>query len=181
MRQRALIAMAIIGRPSLLIADEPTTALDVTTQAQILALLKRLQREHDMALVLITHDIGVVASTADNVAVMYAGRIVEAGDVVSVLTAPDHPYTTGLLDSVAQRDDEGGAPFRALPGAPPDLAQVGASCRFAERCALRQSRCVAEIPQLELVPDVDSEASGHLSACWRHPSASADLAEIAAE
>jgi peptide/nickel transport system ATP-binding protein len=171
MRQRALIAMAIVAGPSLLIADEPTSALDVTTQAQLLELLKRLQRELHMAMVLVSHDMGVVAAIADRVAVMYAGRIVEHGFSMSVLKAPDHPYTKGLLESIPDSRATRGTLFSALPGAPPDLAAVGIGCRFADRCHLAVDHCIRERPCLETVPGATTnQGDHHVSACWRHPS-----------
>lgn len=173
MRQRALIAMAIVAGPALVIADEPTSALDVTTQAQLLELLKRLGRDLHMGLVLVSHDMGVVAALADRVAVMYAGRIVEYGTATSVLKTPDHPYTRGLLDSIPDPRAARGTIFRALRGAPPDLASVGAGCRFADRCELALDRCLQERPALETLPLVEREVRrSQLSACWRHPSVS---------
>jgi len=165
-RQRIMIAMALILEPRLLIADEPTTALDVTTQAQLLDLLRHIQAERRLALVLITHDIGVVASMADKIAVMYAGRLVEYGDAVGVLTDPDHPYTAGLLASIP--DPQAGAkqPFQALPGLPPDLSRVGKGCRFAERCALAEERC-GEVPRLVRLKT--SNGGWRASSCWKRP------------
>lgn len=167
MRQRALVALSIAGDPSVLIADEPTTALDVTTQAQLLELLRSVQAARGLALVLITHDIGVVASMADKIAVMYAGRVVEYGDAVGVLTDPDHPYTAGLLASIP--DPRAGAKqrFKALPGLPPDLSRVDEGCRFAERCALAEERCDDVYPVLV---QLQTQAGGwRASACWKHP------------
>ncbi|WP_236794217.1 ABC transporter ATP-binding protein [Amycolatopsis sp. GM8] len=167
MRQRALVALAIAGEPTVLIADEPTTALDVTTQAQLLELLREIQAERGLALVLITHDMGVVASMADKIAVMYAGRMVEYGDAISVLTDPDHPYTSGLLASIA--DPRAGAkePFRVLPGLPPDLAGVGEGCRFADRCELAEASCADLFPVL--APLRTRPGGWQTSACWKHP------------
>ncbi|MGI8562573.1 MAG: ABC transporter ATP-binding protein [Candidatus Dormibacter sp.] len=170
MRQRALIAMAIVSGPSLVIADEPTSALDVTTQAQLLELLKRLGRDLNMGLVLVSHDMGVVAALADQVAVMYAGRIAEYGSATSVLKCPDHPYTRGLLDSIPDPRLPHGTAFRALSGAPPDLASAGVGCRFADRCELAVERCVGQRPALEPVPLAGGQSGERqLSACWRHP------------
>ena len=135
MRQRATIAMAIANEPRLLIADEPTTALDVTVQAQILELLGRLRRELDMALILITHDLGVVAETADDVAVMYAGRIVERAPASRLFAAPQHPYTWGLLTSIPRLDAPRETPLVAIPGRPPSLLHPPPGCRFHPRCA----------------------------------------------
>lgn len=175
MRQRALVAMAIAAGPSVLIADEPTSALDVTTQAQLLTLLGRLQRERRMAMVLVSHDMGVVATIADRVAVMYAGRIVEYGESRSVLKSPDHPYTRGLLESIPDVRAARGSYFRALPGTPPDLAAAGEGCRFAERCQLAVDRCLGARPPLEAVPADAQDDTVHASSCWRHPSVAVEL------
>jgi oligopeptide/dipeptide ABC transporter ATP-binding protein len=148
MRQRAMIAIALACEPDLLIADEPTTALDVTTQAQILALLKRLQAETGMAMLLITHDLGVVAETADRAAVMYAGRIVEHGDVADLLSHPTHPYTAGLLASLAIEALPPGARLPEIPGTVPPLSAMPPGCAFAPRCAHALPRCRTEIPTL---------------------------------
>ena len=148
MRQRAMIAIALACEPDLLIADEPTTALDVTTQAQILALLKRLQAETGMAMLLITHDLGVVAETADRAAVMYAGRIVEHGDVGGLLSHPTHPYTAGLLASLAIEALPPGARLPEIPGTVPPLSAMPPGCAFAPRCAHALPRCRTEIPTL---------------------------------
>ncbi len=134
MRQRAMIAMALANEPRVLIADEPTTALDVTVQAQILALLRRLRDELGMAMVLITHDLGVVAETADEVAVMYAGRIVEQAPAAELFAAPQHPYTWGLLRSTPRLDAAVGADLVAIPGRPPSLVSPPSGCRFHPRC-----------------------------------------------
>ncbi|MEI6668144.1 MAG: ABC transporter ATP-binding protein [Acidobacteriota bacterium] len=144
MRQRALIAAAISCRPALLIADEPTTALDVTIQAEILDLLRQMRAQFGLAMLLITHDLGVVAQMADRVAVMYAGRLVEEGSTATVLSSPAHPYTRGLLASLP-----GSAPgtrLAAIPGTVPDLAALPPGCAFAPRCGDRESRCDAEAP-----------------------------------
>ncbi|MEO3857585.1 ABC transporter ATP-binding protein [Acrocarpospora sp. B8E8] len=148
MRQRLLIAMAVALSPKVLIADEPTTALDVTVQAQILALLARLRAEHDMAVVLITHDLAVVAEEADTVAVMYSGRIVETGPVDEVFEDPRHPYTRGLLDSVPV-DAERGTDLSSIPGAPPDLFSIPPGCPYQARCPLVRDVCQTERPPLE--------------------------------
>lgn len=158
LRQRVMISMALSSRPRLLIADEPTTALDVTIQAQILDLLRNLQQEFGMSILLITHDLGVVAEMCDRVAVMYAGRIVEEADIEPLFDQPGHPYTSGLLEAIpnAGRD---GAPFRPIPGSPPDLARLPFGCRFAPRCRYRQEICIAQPPpMIELTP-------GHLALC----------------
>jgi oligopeptide transport system ATP-binding protein len=158
LRQRVMISMALSSRPKLLIADEPTTALDVTIQAQILDLLRNLQQEFGMSILLITHDLGVVAEMCDKVAVMYAGRIVEGATVEPIFDAPAHPYTNGLLEAIpnAGRD---GAPFRPIPGSPPDLARLPQGCRFAPRCRYRQDICVTTPPPLMDV------APGHSALC----------------
>ena len=159
MRQRVMIAMALSCNPSLLIADEPTTALDVTIQAQILDLLKRLQASAGMAVLLITHDLGVIAEVADRVAVMYAGRIVEQADAASLFRTPRHPYTRGLLASrprLAERRDR----LEAIPGAVPDPARFPPGCRFHPRCPLADDRCRGEAPSLM------EAAPGHAVACW---------------
>lgn len=148
MRQRAMIAIALAGEPDLLIADEPTTALDVTTQAQILSLLKRLQAETGMAMLLITHDLGVVAETADRAAVMYAGRIVEQGPVDALLTRPAHPYTAGLLASLAIETLPPGARLPEIAGTVPPLTAMPPGCAFAPRCAFVQDNCRATTPAL---------------------------------
>ena len=147
MRQRVLIAMALASDPVLLIADEPTTALDVTIQAQIVALLDELRREQGMALVLITHDLGLVSGFADRMVVMYSGRAVEHGAVTELLKTPRHPYTAGLLRSVPD-PTRGAEPLRPIPGAPPDLAVELPGCPFAPRCERRLDACVTEMPPL---------------------------------
>ncbi|MFC8368644.1 ABC transporter ATP-binding protein [Streptomyces sp. NPDC057239] len=157
MRQRLLIAMAVALDPDVLIADEPTTALDVTVQAQIMRLLRDLQDERDMAVVLITHDLAVVAQRADDVVVMYAGTVVEQGTVREVFAAPRHPYTRGLLDSVPE-DAERGQPLPAVPGSPPELSAVPSGCVFQDRCPLVRERCVRERPSLRATGDGRSAA-----------------------
>ncbi|MFE3138033.1 dipeptide/oligopeptide/nickel ABC transporter permease/ATP-binding protein [Streptomyces scopuliridis] len=147
MRQRLLIAMAVALGPDVLLADEPTTALDVTVQAQIMQLLRKLQVEHDMAVVLITHDLAVVAERADEVAIMYAGNVVETGPVREVFARPRHPYTKGLLDSVPEQAEKGGR-LPAVPGSPPELGAVPTGCVFQDRCPLARERCAEERPRL---------------------------------
>jgi oligopeptide transport system ATP-binding protein len=147
MRQRLLIAMAVALDPDVLIADEPTTALDVTVQAQIMRLLRDLQTERDMAVVLITHDLAVVAQRADDVVVMYAGNVVETGPVQEVFASPRHPYTKGLLDSVPEHAVRG-RPLPAVPGSPPELSAVPSGCVFQARCPLARERCAQERPHL---------------------------------
>jgi len=149
MRQRVAIAIALINKPDLLIADEPTTALDVTIQGQILAEVQKLCRESGTALIWITHDLAVVAGLADDVCVMYAGKIVERGTVNQVLDAPLHPYTRGLLDSVPSRNRPG-APLRQIPGMTPSLLQLPEGCAFRERCARATETCLSEPPLYSL-------------------------------
>ena len=166
MRQRAMIAMALACDPALLIADEPTTALDVTIQAQILELLRRQQRDRGMAMLFVTHNLGVVAEIADRVAVMYAGRVVEQGDVAAVFRAPRHPYTVGLMAAMPRMGSAGvlrrqGLKLPAISGSVPSLKDRPAGCAFAPRCAMAQPACVAAVPALEqIVP-------GHASRCLR--------------
>ncbi|MET7900054.1 ABC transporter ATP-binding protein [Streptomyces sp. NPDC005355] len=152
MRQRAMIAMSLVCNPDLLIADEPTTALDVTVQAQILDLLKDLQQEFGSAIILITHDLGVVANTADDLLVMYAGRAVERGTVREVLRAPQHPYTWGLLGSMPRLSSDIDEPLNPIPGAPPSLLTPPTGCPFHPRCGftgeVADGRCVGERPVL---------------------------------
>jgi peptide/nickel transport system ATP-binding protein len=159
MRQRVMIAMALAGEPSLLIADEPTTALDVTVQAQILELLDRLRRERGLAVLLITHDLGIVAGRADRVLVMYGGRIVEAADTTPLFAAPAHPYTRGLFASIP-RLTSGDQRLVPIAGTVPPPDQWPSGCRFHPRCPLAIPQCVAERPPLGAV------AEQHLAACW---------------
>jgi peptide/nickel transport system ATP-binding protein len=148
MRQRVMIAMALINSPDLLIADEPTTALDVTTQAQILALLKRLQEDFGSAVIMITHDLGVVAETADDVVVMYGAKIAEQGPVDAIFSQPRHPYTWGLMGSLP-RLDVAVERLEQIPGQPPSLLRPPSGCRFHPRCRYAMARCISEVPQLE--------------------------------
>ncbi len=159
MRQRAMIAMAIACRPSLVLADEPTTAPDVTIQAHILELLGRIQAEMGMAMVLVTHDLGLIAERAQDVAVMYAGRIVEQSDTKELFTDPLHPYTRGLLASVPKAGGEGGKRLRTIAGTVPRLRDLPAGCKFAPRCEIKTARCEAEPALVEVRP-------GHLVRCW---------------
>ena len=160
MRQRVMIAMALACDPELLIADEPTTALDVTIQAQILALIDGLRQEKGLALLLITHDLGIVAERADRVHVMYAGRIVESAASAELFNHPLHPYTLGLLASLPENALPG-APLAAIPGQPPDMTAVIVGCPFRERCAEAFEPCAAAMPEhLEIRP-------GHHVSCWR--------------
>ncbi len=148
MRQRVMIAMALLCQPKLLIADEPTTALDVTVQAQILELISRLGRELEMATVLITHDLGVIAGLADRVVVMYGGRIVEEAPVIKLYKSPQHPYTRGLLDSMPRLDSSGEDSLYTIPGQPPDLQALPEGCSYSPRCNYSFDRCSNEIPLL---------------------------------
>lgn len=146
MRQRVAIAIALAANPAVLIADEPTTALDVTVQAQLLELLRREQRSRSMALLLITHDLGVVASIADRVAVMYAGEIVEHGPVDDLFANPRHPYTAGLLESLPRLADDADVDLPVIPGQPPPLGELPAGCAFRPRCGVALERCATDHP-----------------------------------
>ncbi len=159
MRQRAMIALALVCRPQLLLADEPTTALDATVQIQILLLLRELQKETGMSVIFVTHDIGAAVEVADRLAVMYAGRLVEMGDVAQVVKQPQHPYTRGLLASTVSAGNRG-KPLQAVPGSPPDLSNLPAGCSFAPRCAQAAAQCLHEVP-----PTVLRDSSA--LACWQ--------------
>jgi len=161
MRQRVVIAMALACRPRLLIADEPTTALDVTIQAQILALIKELQREIGMAVILITHDLGVIAETCDDVLVMYAGRVAEQAPVEALFRRPAHPYTRGLLASMPRLTTPRKSRLPVIEGMVPSLRDLPPGCRFANRCPHAEPRCAAGSPALEPV------AAGHAVSCFR--------------
>jgi len=161
MRQRAMIAMGLSCMPKLLIADEPTTALDVTIQAQIIDLVKNLQQELGMAIMWITHDLGVVAEMAERINVMYAGSIIESGKVNDIYKQTRHPYPIGLLGSLPRLDDPPGTELTAIPGLPPDLLALPEGCAFAARCAYRTEKCVAEKPSL-----VEVDGSDHIVSCW---------------
>ncbi len=165
MRQRVMIAMALACRPAVLIADEPTTALDVTIQAQIMRLIRRLQAEYNTAVVLITHDLGVVAQSAETVAVMYAGRLVEQGTAADVFAAPRHPYTQALLASIPRVDRPRVARLRAIDGQPPSMARPDHGCAFAPRCPFSTEICKT-LPALEQ----RGATPGHLDACLRSAS-----------
>lgn len=171
LRQRAMIALALACRPKLLLADEPTTALDATVQIQILLLLRELQRELDMATIFVTHDLGVACEVADRIAVMYAGRFVETGSAIGVMGSPRHPYTQGLLKSTVQPGRRG---YRLdpIPGAPPDLADLPAGCAFAPRCNYARDVCRTRQPVLEPVD------SGHQVRCLRQSPAYEAAAHI---
>lgn len=161
MLQRAMIALALAGNPRVLIADEPTTALDATVQAQILELIKDIQQQEDIAVVLITHDIGVVASVADRVAVLYAGRVVESGTVAQVLTAPVHPYTQGLLASVPDLRADTTEVSQGIPGSPPDQSHLRTGCPFDLRCSRTLTICATRRPALMPVQGDTT----HVTAC----------------
>lgn len=160
MRQRAMIAMALLCEPKLLIADEPTTALDVTVQDQILQLIARLGRELNMATVMITHDMGVIAGLSDRVIVMYGGRIVEQATVQEIFNDPQHPYTKGLLNSMPRIDDPGGDELKTIAGQPPDLQDLPNGCSFAPRCEFVMDQCRKERPALAVI------AEGREKACY---------------
>ena len=162
MRQRVMIAMALACEPRLLIADEPTTALDVTIQAQILDLMQTLQEETSTAIILITHDLGVVAEFADEVMVMYAGRVVEQGSVDDLFNEPQHPYTVGLLGSIPRLDAEQSR-LAAIRGQVPNMATRTAGCDFAQRCPFADAKCLAHTPPLQSV------GPGHFSSCFKAP------------
>ena len=161
MRQRAMIAMALACEPSLLIADEPTTALDVTIQAQILDLLRALRERLGMAMILITHDLGIIAEQADAVAVMYAGRIVEQAGVFDVFERPRHPYTVALMGAMGAPGADPGRHLEALPGTVPSLLRLPSGCRFRDRCVRAIDECARVDPPLE------RKAPGHWAACIR--------------
>ncbi|MCD9873736.1 ABC transporter ATP-binding protein [Streptomyces guryensis] len=165
MRQRIMIAMALALEPALIIADEPTTALDVTVQAQVMDLLAELQREYNMGLILITHDLGVVADVADRIAVMYAGRIVESAPVHDIYKVPAHPYTKGLLESIPRLDQKGEELY-AIKGLPPNLMHIPPGCAFHPRCPMAQDVCRTDEPPLY---EVNGEEPARRSAChfWR--------------
>ena len=160
MRQRMMIAMGLACLPKLLIADEPTTALDVTVQAQILELLRDLVRANNSSMMLITHDLGVVARYADRINVMYAGRIVERGTAEEIFHHPKHPYTLGLMESMPRLDQAPGSRLTPIPGQPPDLSDPPPGCPFHPRCRFAEARCRSERPPLEQITD------NHWKACW---------------
>ena len=162
MRQRVMIAMALLCEPEVLIADEPTTALDVTVQAQILSLLRDLQRDFGTAIVLITHDLGVVAGLCDQVVVLYGGRVMEQGSASDIFYHASHPYTVGLLGAVPRLHQDDGS-LVAIPGAPPNMARLPKGCPFSERCSLADTHCVGTMPVL----GPSSHRAGVLRACHR--------------
>ncbi len=160
MRQRVMIAMALIGNPKVLIADEPTTALDVTIQAQVLELFRKIKEEFGTAILLITHNLGVVAGMADRVAVMYAGRVVEMAATEELFANPRHPYTLALLRAVPRLENGSRQRLEPIAGTPPDLTRLPAGCSFYDRCPFRQERCQVEAPSLAAVGE------GHQASCW---------------
>jgi peptide/nickel transport system ATP-binding protein len=160
MRQRVMIAMALACKPKLLIADEPTTALDVTIQAQILQLMQNLQKDLETAIILITHDLGVIAETADRVIVMYAGQVVEEADVFTLFKEPKHPYTQGLMASIPHLEYENEQRLVSIPGSVPSVKQMPKGCRFHTRCQYATERCQQEQPGLEQIQE------GHKVRCW---------------
>ncbi|HEY6636706.1 MAG TPA: ABC transporter ATP-binding protein [Solirubrobacterales bacterium] len=174
MRQRAMIAMALSLEPAILIADEPSTALDVTIQAQILELLKELNEERGLSVILITHDLGVVAEVADRVLVMYAGEIVEQGTLDEIFYDPQHPYTWGLLGSLTRLDQERPERLPQIAGQPPSLLSLPAGCRFRPRCPHAFEKCL-ELPALE---QRLSKAGGHADRCWLDPQDKRKLREV---
>jgi len=160
MRQRVMIAMALSCEPDLLIADEPTTALDVTIQAQILDLLRDLQSRRQTSIILITHDLGVVAGVCDRVMVMYAGRVVETASVHDLFASPQHPYTRGLLDSLPRLDRDETESLRSISGTPPDMSRLRPGCAFRPRCTVAMERCATDDPPLISIGETRA------SACW---------------
>jgi oligopeptide/dipeptide ABC transporter ATP-binding protein len=177
MRQRAMIAMGLALEPEVLIADEPTTALDVTIQAQILALLENLNRERDLATILITHDLGVVAEVADRVLVMYAGRVVEEGTLDELFYDPQHPYTWGLLGSLTRLDRPRPKRLPQISGAPPSLAELPTGCSFRPRCPHEFAKCT-EMPGLDARL---TEAPAHCDRCWLSPEAKREKRQVAGQ
>jgi oligopeptide/dipeptide ABC transporter ATP-binding protein len=177
MRQRAMIAMAIANSPKLLIADEPTTALDVTIQAQVLDVLRQAQTETNAAMLLITHDLGIVAGMANRVVVMYAGRVVEEGSLDDIFYRSRHPYTRGLLAALPRLDHDRREPLRTIAGTPPSLVNLPRGCALHPRCPYAIDRCRAETPVLEAIAGEDD----HRAACFRADEVPALAAQLAAE
>ncbi len=175
MRQRVMIAMALSCNPRLLIADEPTTALDVTIQAQILELMKSLCREFGTALIVITHNLGVVARYADRVNVMYAGKIIEKGTSEEIYHQPKHPYTLGLLQSVPRLDEPRRVKLEPIEGQPPDLINLPPGCSFRSRCRYTVEKCAVDVPPLEVYQD-----DRHVAACWEAHNIERRMAEARA-
>ncbi|MGN7401736.1 ABC transporter ATP-binding protein [Cytobacillus praedii] len=175
MRQRVIIAIALACNPKLIIADEPTTALDVTIQSQILDLLKELQNERDSSILMITHDLGVVAEIADRVAVMYAGMVVESGTVEELFENPKHPYTWGLLQSIPKLDGENSGRLVPIDGSPPDLFNPPKGCPFAARCPYAMNICIEQIPNNKYFSEQ------HYSICWLNDARSAQGKSIQTE
>jgi len=165
MRQRIMIAQALLCRPSLLVADEPTTALDVTVQASIISLFRKLKEHTQSSIVIITHDLGVIAGLSDRVAVMYGGRLVETAPVQTLFDEPFHPYTRGLIDSMPRIDLDVDGELPTIPGQPPDLLRLPSGCVFSERCAHSMDRCRSEVPTIREL------TAGHESACHREDAA----------
>ena len=163
MRQRVMIAMSLLCEPDLLIADEPTTALDVTVQAQIIDVMNELKSDMNMGIILITHDLGVIAGISDNVAVMYAGRIYEYAPVDDIFQDPQHPYTRGLLQSVTRLDSDSSRALHAIPGNPPNMQHLPTGCAFRERCEFQREICMMQRPALKRISDVRQKAC-HLEA-----------------
>ena len=166
MRQRIIIASALACDPELIIADEPTTALDVTVQAQILELLKKLTKEKGTSVIMITHDLGVVASMCDRIAIMYAGKIVEEGTVDEIFYDPKHPYTKGLLSCISNPEELERKELHPIPGSPPDLLNIADNCPFADRCENAMKVCKMAMPEMKQFSDT------HICSCWlNHPMA----------
>jgi len=165
MRQRVMIAMALLCEPDLLIADEPTTALDVTIQAQILELMADLKRDFGTAIIMITHDLGVVAGLCDRVMVMYAGRVVETGSVRDIFYRPQHPYTLGLLRSMPRIDEHGATQLTAIPGQPPNLQALPSGCAYQQRCPFAFERCRADVPALRSIAAGEGPGKERAKAC----------------
>jgi peptide/nickel transport system ATP-binding protein len=177
MRQRVVIAMALACNPSLLIADEPTTALDVTIQAQILELIKELQNELGMSVILITHDLGVIAETSQSVVVMYAGKVAEMGSVYDIFDHPTHPYTRGLLHSIPRLDTPPKSRLNTIEGMVPGLRDLPPGCRFENRCPYRQPGCSLSVPATEAVTESSSDTLAHEVSCfeWRNLRAAGEV------